>query len=82
MSVRSLQRHLADSSLSFAQLVDEVRFEAASAMLYDPDIRIVDISAELGYTDSANFTRAFHRWAGVSPREFRRAQLDFATDMR
>jgi len=74
-SVRSLQRHLAASNLSFARLVDEARFEAASALLCDPDVRIVDVSAELGYTDHANFTRAFRRWAGVPPLEFRHAQL-------
>jgi len=82
MSVRSLQRRLAASSLSFARLVDEARFEAASALLSDPDVRIVDVSAELGYTDHANFTRAFRRWAGVPPLVFRRAQLGPAIGVR
>jgi AraC-like DNA-binding protein len=80
MSVRSLQRRLAASNLSFARLVDEARFEAASTLLRDPDVRIVDVSAELGYTDAANFTRAFRRWAGVSPLAFRQARLDPAAD--
>ena len=81
-SVRSLQRHLAASNLSFARLVDEARFEAASALLRDPGLRIVDVSAELGYTDAANFTRAFRRWAGVPPLVFRRAQLGPAIGVR
>jgi AraC-like DNA-binding protein len=81
-SVRSLQRRLAGHGLSFAQLVDEARFQAASALLRDPGVRIVDVSAELGYTDSANFTRAFRRWAGVPPLVFRRAQLDPAFGVR
>ena len=75
MSVRSLQRHLAASNLCFSRLVEEARFEAASVLLRDPDVRIVDVSAELGYSDAANFTRAFRRWAGVPPLDFRRAQL-------
>jgi AraC-like DNA-binding protein len=75
VSVRSLQRRLAASNLSFARLVDEARFETASTLLRDPDVRVIDVSAELGYTDAANFTRAFRRWAGVSPLEFRRAHL-------
>jgi AraC-like DNA-binding protein len=81
MSARSLQRRLSASNLSFSRLVDEARFEAASALLRDPDVRIVDVSAELGYTDAANFTRAFRRWAGVPPLEFRRAQLGSAAGM-
>jgi len=59
--------------LGFVRLVDEARFQAASRLLRDPSIRIIDISVELGYKDSANFTRAFRRWAGVPPLAFRRA---------
>ena len=72
-SSRSLKRRLAASGLGFGRLVDEARFQAASRLLRDPTVRIIDVSAELGYTDSANFTRAFRRWAGVSPLAFRRA---------
>jgi AraC-like DNA-binding protein len=50
-----------------------VRFEAAVRMLDEPSMKIVEIAADLGYTDSANFTRAFRRWAGVPPQAFRRA---------
>jgi AraC-like DNA-binding protein len=79
-SVRSLQRHLAASGLRFVQLVDEARFRAAARLLRDPAVRITDVSVELGYTDAANFTRAFRRWAGVSPLEFRRA-VDVGVDV-
>jgi AraC-like DNA-binding protein len=72
-SSRSLQRRLAASGLGFGRLVDEARFQTASRLLRDPAVRIIDVSAELGYTDAANFTRAFRRWAGVSPLAFRRA---------
>lgn len=72
-SMRSLQRRLAARGLSFARLVDEARFEAASHLLQNPDARVIDIAAALGYSDSANFTRAFRRWTGVSPLAFRRA---------
>jgi AraC-like DNA-binding protein len=54
-------------------VVDEARFQAASRLLRDPAVRIIDVSVELGYTDSANFTRAFRRWAGLPPLAFRRA---------
>lgn len=72
MSERSLQRGLAARGYTFKRLVESVRFEAAVRMLDDPGTKIVEIAADLGYTDSANFTRAFRRWAGVAPRAFRR----------
>jgi AraC-like DNA-binding protein len=72
-SVRSLQRHLATAHLSFFALLEEARCDAAQRMLRDPSTKVIEISAELGYTDSANFTRAFRRWTGLSPRAFRRS---------
>ncbi len=74
MSARSLQRRLRESRLDFGHLVEEARFDSARRMLVDPGLKIVDVAAELGYSDSANFTRAFRRWTGVPPREFRRSQ--------
>jgi AraC-like DNA-binding protein len=73
MSERSLQRHLGEAGLRFSGLVEEVRFEAACALLANPERRVIDVSTELGYRDAANFTRAFRRWAGVSPQRYRRA---------
>jgi AraC-like DNA-binding protein len=72
MSERSLQRRLTASGLSFTQLVEEARFARARRLLLDCGVKIVEISAELGYSDSANFTRAFRRWSGVSPQAFRK----------
>jgi AraC-like DNA-binding protein len=71
VSVRSLQRKLTEEGVSYARLVDRVRFERAVTLLKQPDVRLIDIAAELGYTDAANFTRAFKRWTGASPREYR-----------
>jgi len=70
-SVRSLQRALSKDGLHFTQLVDEARFERARHLLREP-ARVVDVGADLGYTDAGNFSRAFRRWSGgQSPREFR-----------
>lgn len=75
MSPRSLQRRLAENDLSYSRLVERVRFEMAVNLLQDADIKLIEISAELGYTDAANFTRAFKRWAGISPRQFRNQHI-------
>jgi AraC-like DNA-binding protein len=77
-STRSLQRHLARIGLRFADLVDDARFGRACELLREPGAKVVDVAAELGYTDSANFTRAFRRWAGVSPRAYQRGLFDSA----
>lgn len=70
-STRSFQRLLAAHRLSYSHLVDKVRFELAIKHLLNSSMPITEIAYDLGYTDVANFTRAFKRWAGVSPREFR-----------
>ena len=74
-SVRSLQRHLAKYGLTHFQIVDQARYQAATRLLKDADIRITDIGMDPGYADSAHFSRAFKRWAGVSPREYRSHEL-------
>ncbi|QQE67509.1 hypothetical protein GFS31_42220 (plasmid) [Leptolyngbya sp. BL0902] len=71
LSVRTLQRILAEAGLTYSKLVDRVRFNRAIALLQQPEVKLLDIAGELGYTDPANFTRAFKRWAGISPREYR-----------
>lgn len=76
MSTRSFQRRLAKEGLSYSRLVDRVRFDLAMTWLQESTLQLNDIASELGYTEPANFTRAFKRWAGVSPSEFRHFYKD------
>jgi AraC-like DNA-binding protein len=76
MSVRTFQRRLEDNNLSYSDLVDQIRFERATQLLQDRSIKLIDIAFELGYTEPANFTKAFKRWTGVSPRQFRNLHLE------
>jgi AraC-like DNA-binding protein len=71
MSERTLQRRLTEAGVSYSQLVDEARLTAASRYLSDPQIKVIDVAMELGFSDAANFTRAFRRWTGVAPSQFR-----------
>lgn len=71
MSNRTLQRRLAENGTSFNQLLDQTRFDLAKQLLQDESIKVTEICYELGYANPANFTRAFQRWAGVSPRQHR-----------
>ena len=70
-SVRTLQRRLGEAGTTFSHLVDEVRMRTALPLLEDPGIKLADIAFEIGYSHPAHFTRAFRRWAGMSPSEYR-----------
>ena len=72
ISVRTLQRRLHRSGTSYADLARDVRRDAALQMLKSPDRTIGQIARMVGYADHPHFTRAFQRWMGVTPREFRR----------
>ena len=74
MSNRTLQRRLTECGTSFRRLQEDARFDAAMAMLQARQRNITDSSYELGYSSPANFSRAFHRWAGVSPAQYLKAR--------
>ena len=71
MSVRSLQRRLTAKGLTYAGIVQQTRCAAARRMLKERGT-IGDVARLLGYSDPAHFTRAFQRWAGMTPSDFRR----------
>ncbi len=72
LSVRTLQRRLSDHGLTFDQLVKTMRLGMAAELLQRTDTKIIGIALDLGYSDHAHFTRAFHKWSGFSPMEYRR----------
>lgn len=75
MSTRTLQRRLRDCGRSYSDLVSHSRVRLASDWLSQTAMPVYEISAALGYTDAANFTRAFRRTTGVSPRRYRQQLL-------
>jgi len=75
-SVRTVQRRLREAGLTYTGLLEEVRLEIAARMLEEAEKKVRDIAFDLGYSDQANFTRAFRRWAGVSPSAYRRLRVD------
>jgi AraC-like DNA-binding protein len=70
-SVRTLKRKRAEEGMTYSGLVDEVQVGRA-ALLLRSELTVDEIAARLGYSDAANFTRAFRRWTGKSPRTYRR----------
>jgi AraC-like DNA-binding protein len=71
-SVRTLERKLRAQGTSYSELLDQARHATALELLR-ADLGIEAIAARLGYSDAANFTRAFRRWTGQSPRAHRAA---------
>ena len=72
ISVRNLQRRLKDQGLKFSDLLNQAKLVHAKQELRDTQMSIKEISESLGYSDPANFTRAFRRSTGLSPSSFRK----------
>src|SRR5262245_59529491 len=72
LSARTLQRRLSDEGVTYGRVVARARFDLAQRMLEDPSCKVIEVALDLGYSDPAHFARAFARWTGLAPREFRR----------
>jgi AraC-like DNA-binding protein len=68
---RTLHRRLVAEGTSFHELLEDVRHTLAIEHLKSGRFSIEEIAYTLGYADHANFRRAFRRWEGVTPAEYR-----------
>lgn len=73
MHPRTLVRRLQQCGTTFQALLDDTKSQTAKQLLHDTRSPVSRIAASLGYDDPTVFTRAFRRWTGLSPREFRAA---------
>ena len=71
MSPRTLQRKLAEANITYLKLVDDTRKDLALRYIEDPRRSVTDITFSLGFSQPSAFTRAFKRWTGLSPSEYR-----------
>ena len=72
MSSRTLKRRLQDEGANYREIVEAVLRERATRLLMETDLPVSEIAFRAGYNDVSNFTRAFKRWTGKTPRDFRR----------
>ncbi len=71
MTPRTLHRRLLEEETSFRELLEEVRHTLAVEHLRSGRFTVDEIAYTLGYSDLANFRRAFKRWESVAPSEYR-----------
>ena len=74
MTPQTLARRLREESRGFQALKDDVRRDAAIELLQRPDLTLPDIAAQLGFSEASTFHRAFKKWTGVAPGEYRQRE--------
>lgn len=73
LSARSLRRRLMEEGSSFRHVLQDVRQARAQLLLQSADLPLSAVAEQLGYSDTATFSRAFKEWTQVSPRRFGKA---------
>jgi len=71
LSARTLQRKLQELGATHNELVDQMRHELAMRYLREREVAICEVAYLLGFSEASSFHRAFKRWTGVTPKEFR-----------
>lgn len=71
-STATLRRRLQEENSSFQHLKDDCRAEEACLLLAQQPLDMRDIAERLGFTEVSTFHRAFRKWKGITPGEFRR----------
>jgi len=74
MTPRQLQRKLGESSTSFSALLDEARKSLAPRWLDDPVTNVEQVGFRLGYAEPTAFIRAFKKWYGMTPGQYRKTR--------
>jgi AraC-like DNA-binding protein len=77
LSVTTLRRHLQLESTSFQKLKDECRLEAAIHYLGFQDLSNAQIAQRLGFDEPSTFFRAFKKWTGLTPGEYRKQLFEY-----
>jgi len=71
VSTRTLQRRLLEEGITFHSMMEEARREMAQHYLLQSSLELNETAYLLGYEDPNSFIRAFHKWEGTSPGEWR-----------
>lgn len=72
---QTLRRRLRNEGQTYQSLKDSLRCDAAIELLARPDLSLVDIAAMVGFSEPSTFHRAFKKWTGLPPGEYRSRSL-------
>lgn len=79
-SERTLKRQLAQEGTTYSDILEDLRRQEAMRLLLQTQDSLERVAEALGYSDVANFNRAFKRWTGTTPAQYRKAQQPTASD--
>lgn len=77
VSVRTLQKRLEDEGVVFSDLLRDIRQRLAQKYLRE-NYSVEQITYLLGFSEPSVFRKAFKKWSGVTPREYREGALPAA----
>jgi AraC-like DNA-binding protein len=72
LSSRTLRRRLEQEGVSYRDIVEAALRERCERLLAETDLQVSEVAFRAGYNDVSNFTRAFRRWTGKTPKAYRR----------
>ena len=78
MSTRTLSRRLAEKGTTYRQMVQDTQHQVSTQLLTTTNETVSEIAFQTGFSEQSAFNRAFKRWTGQSPLEYRKS-LDFAS---
>ena len=71
LSVRTLHRRLAEQGQTYQGIVDDVRRALAIEFLRNTSLPVEEIAGRVGFSEASNFRKAFRKWTGRAPAQFR-----------
>lgn len=74
ITYRTLRRRLKQEGTGYQSVVNKVKFEYAKDLIINSNLSFSAISDKLGFTEPGNFTHAFKRWSGQTPRDYQRSK--------
>lgn len=81
MSLSAFKKKLHIEHSCYQVICDDVRYQHCQALIQKDNVTLKEIAFELGFTNASAFNRAFKRWSGISPSEFKKRSLNNLTDL-